>query len=191
MHLESLTGSIRVTQPLTFPGRGTLYRDDRFVTELRGELTLDTAGDFTVTAEGPASDASLDALRSALRLEVVYAKVGEGLPGIEAATPMINSYGLLRAGLGTPNNIQVAGIRMPERTRVTNFEKGLYIQAGDPNASFAALTPAPRTARSRRPLLASAPRWGTGARSRRPPRRAGRRSRPRCPRTSRRVRSSR
>ncbi len=138
IHLESLIGKLTVGKPRTFPGRAVLYRDDQFFAALSGELTLDVEGNFSFVAEGPPMAGSASEIGPTLLLEAVYAKVGEGLPEVEAATPVISSYGLIRAGLdyNYVNVIQIWGIRLPERAGVTNFEKGMFVQADDPHASF-------------------------------------------------------
>ena len=53
------------------------------------------------------------------------------VPEVEAASPFIITYGIVRV----PNTdyrqtVQVAGIRLPERTRVSDFGKGLFVQGG-------------------------------------------------------------
>ena len=65
--------------------------------------------------------------------------VKQELPDVvEEASPFILTFGMLRLS-GDPDyrqSIQVAGIRLPERTGVTDFEHGLFIQKDDLNATF-------------------------------------------------------
>lgn len=48
------------------------------------------------------------------------------IPEVEAATPVIYSYGLLRSGPEFTQPVRLVGIRLPESTRVTRFDEGLY-----------------------------------------------------------------
>ncbi len=96
VHVEALVGTSTVAAAKFFPGRGLLYENDRFLCELRGELRLMPGGKVGFMA-GPAPPLKGSTFEQ-LRLEAVYAKVGEGLAEVEAATPVISSYGLLRAG---------------------------------------------------------------------------------------------
>jgi len=139
VHVEALVGTSTVAATRTFPGRGLLYENDRFLCELRGDLRLTPDGKVGFLGRG--EPLPKGATFGQLRLEAVYAKVGDGLPEVEAATPVVNSFGLLRAGRVYLTTIQICGIRLPERTRVTSFEEGLFVQAGDPNATF---SPSPR-----------------------------------------------
>jgi ABC-type lipoprotein release transport system permease subunit len=54
---------------------------------------------------------------------------------VEAATPVIHTYGLLRIG-GQTNNVQICGIRLPERIAVTQFQQDMFVQDGRKNTSF-------------------------------------------------------
>ena len=136
-HIEAIAGKLKPDRSVSRPGRALLFDKDRFAADLTGQLTLDTEGAFRFVADAPRVSGTLGQLRAGLSVRAVYARVGEGIPEIEAATPVINSYGLLRAGRGYANTIQIAGIRMPDRARVTNFETGLFTQKDDPHASFA------------------------------------------------------
>ncbi len=59
------------------------------------------------------------------------------VPEVEAASPFIFTYGLLRIP-GTDHNqdVQIAGIRLPGRAYVSDFEKGLFVQKDSPNPTF-------------------------------------------------------
>ncbi len=58
-------------------------------------------------------------------------QVEQEVPQVEAGSPFILAYGLLAVpGTGHRQTIQVAGIRLPERAAVTDFEDGLFVQAG-------------------------------------------------------------
>jgi len=69
-------------------------------------------------------------------LEALYAKLGPGIPEVQAASPVLYSQGLIRIGQAFTAPVQVAGIRLPERLEVTDFASGLFCQAGWPYASF-------------------------------------------------------
>jgi lipoprotein-releasing system permease protein len=68
-------------------------------------------------------------------------KLQKELPSdIDAASPFILTVGMLRLGEGYHQDyrqsVQVAGIRLPDRTAVTDFEDGLFVQQGDTQATF-------------------------------------------------------
>lgn len=78
-----------------------------------------------LTGQQELDSATLDDLR---------ADLPEPLAAIEAAGPFVLSYGTLRVP-NDPNyrqHVQLAGIRLPHRAKVTDFEKGLFVQANDP-----------------------------------------------------------
>ncbi len=64
------------------------------------------------------------------------AEVTEKIPEVEAGTPFILSVGILQFGSDHSQTVQVAGIRLPERAKVTDFEQGLFVQAGSAAPSF-------------------------------------------------------
>ncbi len=64
---------------------------------------------------------------------IVYLK--DEVPEVEAATPVIYTYGLLRVGSRT-NTVQICGIRLPERLAVTQFQRDMFVQDGWKNTSF-------------------------------------------------------
>ena len=63
------------------------------------------------------------------------AEVTEKIPEVQAGSPSIFSVGILRFGSHT-QMVQVSGIRLPERAEVTDFEDGLFVQAGSATPSF-------------------------------------------------------
>jgi len=63
----------------------------------------------------------------------------EKLDEVEAASPFILTYGILRMpsrNSGLRMTIQVAGIRLPGRAAATNFEDGLFVQQGLSEPTF-------------------------------------------------------
>ncbi len=64
------------------------------------------------------------------------AEVTEKIPQIEAGSPFILSVGILQFGPDHRQMVQVAGIELPERAKVTDFEKGLFVQGGSGEPSF-------------------------------------------------------
>jgi len=53
------------------------------------------------------------------------------VPEVEAGSPFILAYGVLAVpGTAHRQPVQIAGIRLPERAKVTDFEQGLFVQAG-------------------------------------------------------------
>ena len=72
---------------------------------------------------------------------IEFIKHGPGrIPEVEAASPFIISYALLRTpDLPDANyfrHVQVVGIRLPERAEVSDFEQGLFVQAGMDRPTF-------------------------------------------------------
>jgi len=65
------------------------------------------------------------------------AEVKREVPEVQDASPFILTYGILRVPRhhyrGT---VQIAGIRLPERARVTDFENGLFVQHNWPAPTF-------------------------------------------------------
>jgi len=58
-------------------------------------------------------------------------RVEKDVPAVEGASPFILTFGILRVpGTDFRRTVQVAGIRLPERAKVSDFEKGLFVQAG-------------------------------------------------------------
>ncbi|MBI5725695.1 MAG: FtsX-like permease family protein [Planctomycetes bacterium] len=86
-------------------------------------------GDIIVESDSQHGLACYDDL-----MREVKAKV----PQVEAASPFILSYGMLRIP-GQDHYrqaVQIAGIRLPERVDVTDFGKGLFFQAGQGKPTF-------------------------------------------------------
>lgn len=128
--IEGLAGTLQFEGEPSWRARADVWRDGRVVGQAAGQLTLRPDRTLLFRPDVPPGEGELG---------VLYARVGPGLPEIEAATPVIYAYGLLRVrdvkDFCTP--VQLAGIRLPERLRVTNFEKGLFLQQGMGDASFA------------------------------------------------------
>ena len=60
-------------------------------------------------------------------IDEVVAKI----PEVQAGSPFIHTLGMvLVPGADNTILVEVAGIRLPERVAVTDFEKGLFVQAG-------------------------------------------------------------
>ncbi len=66
------------------------------------------------------------------------AEMKQKIPEVEAADPFILTVGTLAVEGDSEYRqmIQVAGIRLPERAHVTDFEQGLFIQENTPNPTF-------------------------------------------------------
>jgi len=57
--------------------------------------------------------------------------------GVEGASPFILTFGILQVpGTDYRRTVQVAGIRLPERADVSDFEDGLFLQAGVSKPTF-------------------------------------------------------
>ena len=59
------------------------------------------------------------------------------VPDVQQASPWIFTYGIIcPPGSDWRQNVQVAGIRLPERAEVTDFAKGLFVQKDWPSPGF-------------------------------------------------------
>jgi len=123
----------------SFPGSAELVRSGTATGRVPGRFTL--AGDGQVTfrpGEAIEGDSATLAIRRA-RVTLPAA-----VPDVEAGTPFIWAWGVLRLApsLWDPyggryqQGVQVAGIRLPERARVTDFEEGLFVQTGEVTCAF-------------------------------------------------------
>jgi len=64
-------------------------------------------------------------------------RIEKDVPDVEGASPFILTFGILRMpGTDFRRTVQVAGIRLPERAKVSDFEKGLFVQAGLDQPTF-------------------------------------------------------
>jgi len=66
------------------------------------------------------------------------AKMKREVPEVEAAGPFILGLGILRVenDRNFRQHVQIAGIRLPGRAEMTDFETGLFVQAGNPAPTF-------------------------------------------------------
>ncbi|MHC4715628.1 MAG: ABC transporter permease [Planctomycetota bacterium] len=124
---------LKVEQPRTYPARAALFRNGRKAAELTGPLTLTTDRMLEFAPEGLSGG---EGAGPQTRLGALYVKVGEPMDGIEAVTPAIYTYGLLRIEKSFTTMVRISGIRLPERLAVTDFEDGLFVQAGQNDANF-------------------------------------------------------
>jgi len=85
-------------------------------------------GDVVIEASSLSGLAHYDELIDEIKREV---------PEVTAGSPFIISFGILRLpGQNFRQAVQVAGIRLPERADVTDFEEGLFVQKGYDQPSF-------------------------------------------------------
>ena len=85
-------------------------------------------GDVVIEASSLSGLAHYDELIKEIKREV---------PEVTAGSPFIISFGILRLpGQNFRQAVQVAGIRLPERADVTDFEEGLFVQKGYDQPSF-------------------------------------------------------
>ena len=135
-HAEALVGTPQPKREASFPARATLYAGRHRLADVRGELTIRPNRQLSLLCQAKLAPERLPKDTASLRPEVVYVRVGEGMAEVQAATPVIYSYGLLRVGQTYTTTVQVCGIRLPERLAVTDMESGLFVQAGRGDASF-------------------------------------------------------
>ena len=69
----------------------------------------------------------------------LIADIQKEVPEVEAADPFIYTLGILRIEDNSEYRqlVQIAGIRLPSRANVTDFEKGLFVQSGKASPTFA------------------------------------------------------
>ena len=87
---------------------------------LFGDVVIDTAG-----------------LGGLGNYDELIAAIGREVSEVEAASPFILSYGMIRI----PNTeyrraVQIAGVRLPERVKVSTFGQGLFVQEGVTDPTF-------------------------------------------------------
>ncbi len=64
-------------------------------------------------------------------------KLRQDVPAVEGASPFILTFGILRVpGTDYRRTVQIAGIRLPQRADVSDFEEGLFVQDGVRKPTF-------------------------------------------------------
>ena len=80
------------------------------------------------------SSASLSGLGE---YDELIARIKKDVPEVEDASPFILTFGILQLpGSDFRRTVQLAGIRLPERARVSDFAKGLFVQQGLQEPTF-------------------------------------------------------
>ena len=90
-------------------------------------------------AKGLFGDVVVEApsLSGLARYDEFIERVRREVPEVRAGSPFILTYGILRVpGHDFRRTIQIAGIRLPERADVTDFEGGLFVQQGQAAPTF-------------------------------------------------------
>ncbi len=119
--------------PVSVPVTGMLYRGETFLGEVAGEGRVDGLPVLRVRLD---ADANVpppgDPAEGAWSLEGVSVRREACVDAVEAASPFILSYGLLRVP-GDPTYrraVRLAGVPLPDRAAVSDFEKSLFVQHG-------------------------------------------------------------
>jgi lipoprotein-releasing system permease protein len=69
--------------------------------------------------------------------DALIARIRKDVPAVDDASPFILTFGILQLpGNDFRRTVQLAGIRLPERARVSDFEKGLFVQQGMHDPTF-------------------------------------------------------
>jgi lipoprotein-releasing system permease protein len=92
-----------------------------------------------MAAKGLFGDVVIQArtLSGLARYDEFIAEVAQKVPEVEAASPYIITYGILQVpGSDHRQTVEFAGIRLPERARVSDFRKGLFAQRDWPEPTF-------------------------------------------------------
>jgi lipoprotein-releasing system permease protein len=100
---------------------GFLNKIERAAKGLFGDIVIEAAG-----------------ARGLARYDEFIAEVKQKVPEVEAADPFILSLGMLgvEGDKDFFQHVQIAGIRLPSRADVTDFEEGLFIQKGSTQPTF-------------------------------------------------------
>ena len=85
-------------------------------------------GDVVISAPG---------LRGLARYDEFIQRITANVEQVEAASPYILTYGILSIPRHDHRQmVQIVGVRLPERAYATDFEKGLFVQAGKADPTF-------------------------------------------------------
>ena len=159
-YAEELAGGLTLDKPLAVAAEGLVYRNGRLVEKVAGTLTLTAVAE--AAASNPATPAAAAEAQATPKLAyhlrfqanlsaqaagpdkgdeplvllTVYAKRGDGMKEIAAASPVIESMGLLRIKPTYTMMVKIWGVRLPERLAVTDFAGGLFVQKNWPDATF-------------------------------------------------------
>ena len=100
---------------------GFLYKVEKAAKGLHGDIIIEPNG-----------------LRGLAYYDKLAERVVAEVDAVEHASPFILSYGILRVpGQGHyRQTVQIAGIRLPDRAKVSNFEQGLFVQKDWPEPTF-------------------------------------------------------
>jgi ABC-type lipoprotein release transport system permease subunit len=147
--LERLAGKelFRDKAVTILPASGTMRFDGGSPRRVEGLLRVGRDGK-AVFHPTPSQD-QLDVFRTLGRLsgqdklattslDELRADLAGPVSGVEAAGPFMLSFGMIRVEQD-PNyrqHVQIAGIRLPHRARVTDFEEGLFVQPNDAAPSW-------------------------------------------------------
>ena len=125
-------------------------------------------GKIELAAKGLFGDIVIEARshEGITRYDELIAAIRKDVPEVQAASPFILSYGVLQIPYQTHIRVwvQIAGIRLPERAAVSDFEKGLFVQKGmfapsfDPNIALMLRRIDAEPAQTRRILAREGPR---------------------------------
>ena len=99
---------------------GFLWKIERAAKGLFGDIVVESA--------------SLSGLG---RYDELIEAIKAGVDRVEAASPFILTYGIIRVpGTDYRQTVQIAGIRLPQRADVSDFENGLFVQKDVPQPTF-------------------------------------------------------
>ncbi|HUU20908.1 MAG TPA: FtsX-like permease family protein [Phycisphaerae bacterium] len=122
--------------PVSFPGFATLYQSQKELGRVSGRFELLDSNQIVFT---PGPEAPLKEFEAAagLTLKDCRVRFPRGIEEVEAASVIVLGHAFLLVPEWPDyfQDVQVIGIRLPERAAVTDFEEGLFVQAGvaDPN----------------------------------------------------------
>jgi len=122
--------------PVSFPGFATLCQSEKELGRVSGRFEL-LDSDQIVFTPGPEAPLKEFEAAAGLTLKDCRVRLPRGIEEIEAASPIVLGHAFLLVPEWPEyfQDVQVIGIRLPERADVTDFEEGLFVQEGiaDPN----------------------------------------------------------
>jgi ABC-type lipoprotein release transport system permease subunit len=124
------------SKELSFPGTAALRRPTGEAAQVAGRFRLLVGDELVFEPSGLAAADRKGLMDGKLALRDFRPRLTGAVPEVEAGSPFILTFGILRVGPEYRRTVQIAGIRLPERADVSDFEDGLFVQAGEKRPTF-------------------------------------------------------
>ncbi len=123
---------------ISLPGKATLRADAKKLGELSGRFELSEANELRFLPDSASASLVPQNSGTGLILTDCRVELPPAVAQVEAASPFIFTYGELRIPGQTHyrNPVQIAGIRLPQRAEVSDFEDGLFVQGEQATWTF-------------------------------------------------------